>query len=652
MTLKEVESKVYVLTSFLSLLRFSSAQVGAATPFQSLLFRILFLVVALLVIILAILARAWIMKEKTKVKWRALSELKPDVRNQIINKAKEFAEITTIQNVVYPRAVSSHTRFVNILGVDKDGVQVVVGIDPITTEVVKMTRLCPRIKDEATEVKISEEQAKSRCLDFLNSKDLSMPENYVLEDAKIVSLGPWKRWRFVWRHVENGVGVLPDFLMMEVNATEEANIISYSRVHHPISVELVSKLSPLEAEAKAKEFMKEIEGLQLADSKLSVVYPNNFFRKQVWEWSEEQALCWILKFARDEKHVLDIWVDAVTGVIHGGEMCHLHIPEVYGIDKPGQTHMQSHLDNIWSPYLDIMKFDVSSFDWTNANAGFAEATISNAISNSRYFIVEGHGDVTETAEKMTIAYQGTEDAKAFTPDEVPANNLRFVFLDVCQSGEDGTGDDFKDTFIDQGGDVFIGFDDYMCAWNYEEKLLHYLSQGLHLANAHNLAEADTSPWYTIVITYDVACLNKVRLAPLIVTVNRSPTGIVSTNGILTVTTSINNREDVDHIAATNVQANLVLPAGFTIISGANPQNIGNINWNAPKTASWTVRVPFVIGSHTLDVEVSSDNLGVAVHDPDDPYHKFQVDVSSHFWAFLDLFFGFFARFFYQRARRE
>ena len=85
-----------------------------------------------------------------------------------------------------------------------------------------------------------------------------------------------------------------------------------------------------------------------------------------------------------------------------------------------------------------MKFDVSSFDWTNTNVGFTEATITTAISNGRYFIVEGHGDVTATAEKMIIAYQGTADAQALTPDEVPANNLRLVFLDVCQSGEDGT----------------------------------------------------------------------------------------------------------------------------------------------------------------------------------------------------------------------
>ncbi len=563
--------------------------------------------------------------------WRVLSEMDAKVQSRIVEKAIRSAGMVKVEDVTYPRVVSSHTRFVNVLGVDRDGVQVVVGVEPEKNEVVKMVKLCPRKIKDARKATISQKQAQSKCLDFLKRKRLAMPDNdYVLEEAKIVSLGPWKRWRFVWRHFENDVRVLPDFVMMEVNASEDADVISYSRVHHRVSIDLTPKLNRSEAANRARAFMKGISNLRLESSNLSVVYPNNFFREQVWEWSERQALCWILKFYRDEHHVVDIWIDAVTGAIQGGILCHLHAPEVFGIDDPGKpwmlTHMQSHLNNVWSPYLDMMKYDVTSFDWTNANAGFSEATISNAISNGRYFIVEGHGDVTATAEKMIIAYQGTADAQAFTPDEVPANNLRFAFLDVCQSGEDGTGLDFKDTFISQGGDVFVGFDDYMCAWAYEESLLHHLAQGMALANAHDLAVADVSPWYTIVITYNVGCLNMVRLAPLWVTVTRLPSGNVAAGGTFTVTASITNREDVDHTAATNVQANLVLPAGFTITSGANPQNVGTANWNSPITATWTVTAPGVSGLYTLDVEVSSDNLGVEVDDPDDPYHKFDVNV--------------------------
>lgn len=585
--------------------------------------------ICLIIIGIIILAIALTLQEIERSEWKALSEIPPEMQNRMIRKAKEFAGLITIQNAIYPKVTTNHTRFVNILGIDKDGSQVLVGIDPDTIEIVKMFRLCPRKIEEATEVTISDEKAKSSCLKFLKTRNLSIPDGYELKEARTVALGPRRRWRFVWRHIENNVLVTPDFLMMEVNSTEAAEVISYSKVNHTISVDLASRLTHQEAEVRARGFMKNIKDYKLSESFLSVVYPNNFFNRQIWEWSERQVLCWILRFGKENHHILEVWIDAINGEIHGGQICHIPAPEVFGIDQSTQTHMQSHVNNIWNPYLSKMKFDVSSFDWTNAPSGIAENTISNAISNSRYFIVEGHGDVTPTAEKMAIAYEGTEDVMSFTPDEVPANNLRFVLLDTCMSGHNGSGLDFKDTFISQGADVFIGFDAYMCAWSYEDRLLYYLAQGFHLDNAHNLADAEVSPSYPITITFNTSCLNRIRLAPILVDVSQSPTSSIGTEDTFTVTASINNREDVDFTTATNVQAMLILPSGFTILSGANPQNVGSVNWNSVATALWTIRAPSLIGSYTLDVEVWSDNLGVAVTDPDDPYHKFTVDVSGH-----------------------
>lgn len=596
----------------------------------------IFFGICLIIIGIIILAIALTLQGIERSEWKALSEIPSETQNRIITKAKEFAGLITIQNAIYPKVTTSHTRFVNILGIDKDGAQVLVGIDPDTIEIIKMFKLCPRKIEEATEVMIPEERAKSSCFDFLKTKNLSLQDNYVLKEATTVSIGPRKRWRFVWRHIENDVLVNPDFLMMEVNATEAAEVISYSKVHHEISVDLASRLTPQEAEVSARGFMKNLKDYRLFESVLSVVYPNNFFNRQIWEWSERQVLCWILRFGKENHHLIEVWIDAINGEIHGGQLCHLPVPEVFGIDSPTNipTHMQSHLNNIWNPYLAKMKFDVSSFDWTNAPSGIAENTISNAISNSRFFIVEGHGDVTPTAEKMIIAYQGADDVQSFTPDEVPPNNLRFVLLDTCMSGHDGSGLDFKDTFISQGADVFIGFDAYMCAWAYEDRLLHYLAQGLHLDNAHNLADAEVSPSYPITITFNTSCLNRIRLAPILVNISLSPTNSIGTGDTFTVTASINNREDVDFTTATNVQAMLILPFGFTIVSGANPQNIGSLNWSSIVTAVWTVRAPNLTGLYTLDVEVWSDNLGVAVTDPDDPYHKFTVDVYGHWHAFV------------------
>lgn len=591
--------------------------------------------IALIVIGIIILVIAWTMRDLGREEWRALSEIEPEIQERILQKARKIAGLRLIQNVTYPKVTSSHTRFVNVVGIDNDGGQVFVGIDPVSAEVVKMFKLCPRKMEEATEVKISQERAKSRCFDFLKSKDLTLPDTYILKEARVVSLGLRKRWRFVWRHLEKDVLVLPDFIMMEVNAAEGADIISYSKADHAILVDTTPRLTADDAEKKTKEFMKDIREYRLSEAVLSVVYPNNFFNKQVWEWADKQALCWILKFQRENKHIIDIWVNAVTGEIHGGELCHLPAPEVYGIDGPNDTHMQSHLNNIWAPYLNKMKYDVSSFDWTNATAGFAENTISNSIANSRFFIVEGHGDVTPTSEKMIIAYQGTDDVMEFTPDEVPINNLRFVLLDTCMSGHDGTGSDFKDTFISKGADVFIGFDAYMCAWSYEDRLLYYLCQGYHLDNAHDMAVSDVSPSYPITIALGTSCLNRIRLAPLLVDVAYSPAGSIGTGDTFVVTATVQNREDVDYTTATNVQARLVLPVGFSIVSGANPQNIGSVNWNSSKNATWTVRTPNTVGSNTLDVEIWSDNLGVAVDDPGDPYNKFVINVTGHFHAVIE-----------------
>ena len=581
-----------------------------------------------------LLVIAWALIRSSKSEWKALASLEPEIRNKVLKKAREFGGIKTIQSVVFPRVKASHTKNVNVLGLDDTGAQVLVGVDPVTCEAVKLFFLCPRNEDEATEVNISEDQAKSVCMEFLRLKGISVPASFELISSKIVSLGPWKRWRFLWHHQENGVTIMPDFIMVEVNATEKANVLSFSKVEHPVQVDLNPIISAQEAEKCANEIIHETQNLHLVDSRLSVVYPNKLFNRHIWEWSDNQALAWILRFEQEQKHVTDVWIDAANGDILGGYLCHLPSPELYGIDAPGDTHMGSHIDNIWTPFFDMIKFDASASNYSNNAAGFPEGTVSNSIANGSYLIVEGHGDVTATAEKMNIAYQGSADEQAFTPDEVPANNLRFVFLDTCQSGHDGTGQDFKDTFISQGSDVFIGFDAYMCAWSYEESLLHYLAQGIHLANAHNLAEAEASPWYPIVITYNVSCLNRIRLAPLLVTVNKSPAGPITIGNTFQVEASINNREDVDHTTATNVQATIVLPPGFSIVSGANPQIVGNVNWNSPIITTWTVRAPFFPGTFDLDVEVSSDNLGVAVDDPNEPFHKFDVEIYSHLWMFI------------------
>jgi hypothetical protein len=117
---------------------------------------------------------------------------------------------------------------------------------------------------------------------------------------------------------------------------------------------------------------------------------------------------------------------------------------------------------------------------------------------------------------------------------------------------------------------------------------------------------------------------------LFVNISRSPSGKIREGKSFNVTAAIYNREDVDYTVATNVQARLVLPPGFTVTSGNNPINLGTAARFAPATVTWTLNAPNDPGVYDFDIEVWSDNLGVAVDDPDNPYHKFRVRVVNWF----------------------
>jgi len=107
-----------------------------------------------------------------------------------------------------------------------------------------------------------------------------------------------------------------------------------------------------------------------------------------------------------------------------------------------------------------------------------------------------------------------------------------------------------------------------------------------------------------------------------------------------ITATVTNREDARHTKAKNVNAKLQMPAGFSIIAGANPQSTPALNWLNSWTAQWTVHAPWwVHGTKTFDVIVWSDNLGVDVDDFDNPYHKTEIYFSLFpfpWWEYLQL----------------
>lgn len=539
--------------------------------------------------------------------------------------AIRFAGLKKVTAVRQPRVIYSHTETFNVMGNDGKG-DILIGLAPATGEVIKMVKQCPYPDIDTENVVISGEEAVLKAKEFLSKRGLPpIPEGFVIEKPKLKTTWRKKHWEVVWRHYVDEVQVLSDFISFIISA-ETGEIASYSKVRHDIEAPHQPKLSADEAIERARGVLGKgtLEDydprMKVLKTTLKILYPNNYFEDFVYHWSDRQALAWIVQFGEDEEPAIDIWIDALSGEFLGGEIYEGPVPGLWGI--PDQTSDITSYPG-WEPALDKMQYNTSHTFLGDAN----EADIVNSIANGDYFVLQTHGGTTTTAEYARIRHSGTTDEQRLTPDEIPNNNLRYALMSFCKSAHDGTGQDFKDVFVDRGSDVFQGYVESMNPDHYEKELLRYLAEGQTLWDAHWNAWADVSPGFTIVIEFGppLYCYNQLRLAPLLVDVS-APSSAWHT---ATITATVRNWENARKTTATNVMAKLVLPTGspgFTIISGANPQTTPALNWNHSWTAQWTVHAPLMTwGTRTFDVVVWSDNLGVEVDDFDNPYHK--VDVS-------------------------
>jgi len=90
----------------------------------------------------------------------------------------------------------------------------------------------------------------------------------------------------------------------------------------------------------------------------------------------------------------------------------------------------------------------------------------------------------------------------------------------------------------------------------------------------------------------------------------NPSSVIpGTNFIVSV--SATNQGDVK---AHNVEAMLTVPAGFTIVSGSNPQNLGSIDGGSTQSATWTVRAPTSTGNYTLSTSITSSSYNEIYND--------------------------------------
>jgi len=548
--------------------------------------------------------------------------------------ATMFAGLKEVIDIRQPRVIYSHTQIFNVMGNDGKG-DILIGIDPSTGEVIKMVKQCPYPGIDTEDVKISGEQAVGSAQEFLSKRGLpQIPEGFLMEEPKLKTTWRKKHWEIIWHHYigdVQDVQILSSFISFIVSA-ETGEIVSYSKVHHDVQVPYQPELSADEGIEKARGVLGEgtlkdyDPSMKVLRTTLKIIYPNNYFKDFVYHWSDRQALAWIVQFKENEEPAIDVWIDALSGELLGGEIYERPVPELWGI--PDQTSDITSYPG-WEPALDIMQYDTSNTFLGDAN----ETDIVNSIANGEYFVLQTHGSTTTTAEYARICHSGSIDQQRLIPEEIPENNLRYALMSFCHSAHDGTGQDFKDVFIDLGSDVFHGYVESINPDHYERELLRYLAEGQNLWNAHWNAVADVNPWFTIVIEYGppLYCYNQLRLAPLLV-------GVSATSPVwhtATITATISNREDARHTIATNVMAELKLPSGFSIISGFNPQTTSALNWNHNWIAYWKVHAPFMtFGTRTFDVEVWSDNLGVEVDDFSNPYHK--VDVKFKYYLVVVL----------------
>jgi hypothetical protein len=545
------------------------------------------------------------------------------VKENAVRKAMEFANFKSIQAVKQPQVNYSHTRYYQILGTTKDG-RMLVAVDPASNEIVQMVKLCPYPGLFTEKVTLKKEELEPTCKDFLAKKKLpGIPEGYKMIAAREKHALKKKLYQVVYHHFAKEIPVYTDFVSFFLNG--EGNMIAFSKVYHDVKVSTTPRLTQKEANSSAmailgkgtlEEYTTKMEVLKTS---LKIVYPNNYFEKWTWQWSNEQALVWVVQLGDKEKRIpeIDIWVDAHTGKIQGGEIYERPIPELIGI--PNQT---GDISGIWQPAMDKMMYNTGTAHTILADT--PEATVVNAISNGFVFVLQSHGGTTATAESVTINHAGTFDQRTLEPDEVPANNLYYALVSCCESGHDGPGLDFKDTFISQGALSFQGYAPSINPDPYEHALVRYLAEGEALFNADIMAQADTTPWFDIIIRWQAWCLNAIYLAPLRVSISAPSSTCCS----FTISATVYNGEAALATTANDVYAYPVLPPGFTITSGSFIQNTPAIPYANSWTAIWTVSAPvWTYGNYTFDVVVWSDNLGVAVHDFDDPYHKFSVHIS-------------------------
>lgn len=559
---------------------------------------------------------------------------------EVIDVATQFSGLEDVSFATRVKVNCTHTNYYEIHGTNVDEKHFLIAVDPCqNNEVVKEIRFCPRHEQFSTQYDINDVNlAPGVCSQYITDHNLLIPigpDSFVLEEVELRQFGDEYYYRVHYKHYHEGVLVRPDFLMFKVDANY-MDIRSYSKVYHDVTVSTTPSIDMISAISLARTFVGGHTpfnpNLLVQSSELEIVYPNRYFDSLNWEWTDQQALVYNVRFGEtidpNDGRVIDVWVDANTEEIQGGETY-----EKPAAEKFGTTNQHHDLDiwdsdwggDDWDP-LPRMQFDASEHRLGYDPPDNTKQQVIDAINATNHvWMLQTHGGYSGNRPYALI---DDKDNEYLYPTDIPENTVFWALLSCCYSGNTGSsGNDFKTKFIQQGTRLFTGYVDPINPDNYEHSLSYYLQKGYCFANAHDAAENQTDPDFEIVYAYKGGCYNAMRLAPLLVTVD-GPDNPVFPLQEFDMLARVQNREADGQEDANNVYARLVVPDGFTIVQGTNPQYLNTIAYNIEKTATWIVQADALTlpGTYTFDTIVWSDNLGVEVDDPNDPYHKYDVQV--------------------------
>jgi serine protease AprX len=234
----------------------------------------------------------------------------------------------------------------------------------------------------------------------------------------------------------------------------------------------------------------------------------------------------------------------------------------------------SHWDKSYGwGYLDMWESHYNRTDY------FVDSVVpkNNNATPDDYHLYKGYMFLNE---KATMVWQKRSNYVAGDP---PTVKYALSDLDLTLYNEaDNTSIDIDSDIDDNVHQVAtnVGANVVIKAYAFSSSIAGASSETYALATEENFVRADP-PSFAITLTMPAA---------------------VTSSAAFTVTANVQNTGDV---SSHNNNVTLTVPAGFIILTGANPQNIGAITAGATGQATWTVQATSSSGTYSISASNSS-----------------------------------------------